>query len=182
MFQSSPVYFAVCNRAPSREDTHSRLETRVSSFQRRDVWLWVAAKLKSCCLLFKNIKYKKQSTQLLNDMTFNSETASAFSPGSLERFTPARSQMQRHNQCRALSSVYKTRREDLKATRYIDAAGRHLSARDTVTITPRIKSVTKTQRQRKSNFKERWSTFIFVSVGGQLLTASQSLSFPNPPD
>lgn len=116
-------------------------------------------------------KKNKKNTTLFSDTTFHSEATSAFSSGSLEEVAPARSQMQRHNQCRALSSVYKTRREDLKATQYIDAAGRHLSARDTVTITPRIKSVTNTQRQRKSNFKERRSAFIFVSVGWQLLTA-----------
>lgn len=88
--------------------------------------------------------------------------------------------MQRHNQCRALSSVYKTRSEDLKAAQYIDAAGRHLSARDTVTITPRIKSVTKTQRQRKSNLKERWSAFIFVLFGLQLPKAAPATSLPLP--
>lgn len=75
-----------------------------------------------------------------------------------------------------LSLVYKTHSGDLKAAQYIDAAGRHLSARDTVTITPRIKSATKTHRKRKSNLKVRWSAFIFVLFGSQQTKAALATS------
>lgn len=117
--------------------------------------------------VFKNNNTEeKKTTTLLSDTAFHSE-ASVFSPRTIR--TP-RAQMLRPNQCPALSSVYKAHREDLKAAQYIDAAKGHLSACDTVTITPRIKSVTKTQRQRKTKFyKECWSTFIFLLFVWQLL-------------